>query len=70
MTRSELAAFNEGIRTVLRAANKSADAIEKMPTYKSTRGGFAVEALRGLAEAGAELLVLPDKQHEKSERAA
>jgi hypothetical protein len=56
MTLRELAAFNEGVRTVLRIAGTVAEAIERTDGYKPTRAGFAVAALRELAEAGQGLL--------------
>jgi hypothetical protein len=57
MTHGEIEAFNAGVRAVLQAASKSADAIEAMSSFKITRAGFAVVALRELAEAGVELLL-------------
>ena len=61
MTLEQVQAFNEGVRTVLRIASASADAISRTDDYKPTRGGFAVAALRELAEAGEGLLLLPAK---------
>lgn len=61
MTPAQVQAFNEGVRTVLRIAGTVADAIERADGYKPTRGGFAVAALRELAEAGQGLLLLPER---------
>ena len=57
MTRSELAAFNAGVKAALSAASMAADAIEKRAGFREGREGFGSAALRGFAEAGAELLV-------------
>jgi hypothetical protein len=53
----ELAAYNAGVRVALSVAGRTADAIEKLPTYKEGRAGFAAKALREFAAAGAELLL-------------
>jgi hypothetical protein len=58
--RGEAAAFYAGVRSVLRIASAGAAAFERMPNYKPGRAGFASAALRELAEAGRDLLLLPD----------
>jgi hypothetical protein len=56
-TPRETAAFNAGVSTALSAARRSADAIEKLPTFKEGRQGFASAALKAFAEAGTALLL-------------
>jgi hypothetical protein len=43
---------------VLSHAIEAAQAIQAMSGFKTTRAGFAVEALRGRAEAGEQFLLL------------
>ena len=60
MTRGEREAYNQGIRVALSVAGRTADAIEKLPTFKEGRAGFATAALREFAAAGAQLLLTPE----------
>jgi methyl coenzyme M reductase alpha subunit len=57
MTRAEQAAFNEGVKAALGAASMAADAIERLPTFKEGRQGFATAALREFAAAGEQMLL-------------
>jgi hypothetical protein len=54
-SRSERAAFNAGVRSVVEHATAAADAIETMPGFKEARQGFATVALRALVEAERDL---------------
>jgi len=60
MTPAEIAAFNSGVLTVLKLAEHSADAMDKITVLRPTRFNFAAEALRGLAEEGRALLKRSD----------
>jgi hypothetical protein len=62
-------AFNEGVRAALGAASAAADAIEKRPGFREGREGFATAALRGFAEAGAELLLGEPARAQESPKA-
>lgn len=51
MTLAELRAYNAGVRDVLAIVEQSADAIERT-TRRPIAEGFAIAALRELADAG------------------
>ena len=59
MTAAEVRAYNRGVADVLAIARRSADVLASS-TKRPLAEGFAIEALRELAEAGAALL-LPEK---------
>jgi len=63
-TPAEIEAFNSGVLTVLKLAEHSAAAMDKITVLKPTRFNFAAEALRGLAEEGLALLKRPDGSSE------
>ena len=56
MTVAEVRAYNRGVADVLAIARRSADVLASSTT-RPLAEGFAIEALRELAEAGAALLL-------------
>lgn len=54
MTRSEVLAFNAGVQTAIDLAQRTAEALRKSPSFRTTRTEFAVK-LEAMAEAGEEL---------------
>jgi hypothetical protein len=71
VTRGEREAFNQGVRVALSVAARTADAIERLPSFKEGRQGFATAALREFAAAGAAMLLSdPARAPEPSKEAA
>ena len=56
MTRREAEAFNAGVSAVLALARATLDRLPQHVVDKPTRYNFAIGALDGLAEEGAQLL--------------
>ncbi len=56
MTKTEIAAFDAGVLTVLELAKRTAAAMEARMVLRPTRYNFAAEALNALAEEGRTLL--------------
>jgi hypothetical protein len=57
MTRAEILAFNAGLAALAAVSAASADALRVRLVEKPTRYTFAIEALEGIVEAAADLML-------------